>query len=31
MDSEGQSGTIASGMDGGAPMNQPNKKEEKSV
>ena len=31
MDSEGQSGTIASGMGGGTPMNQPSKKEEKSV
>lgn len=31
VDSEGQSGTITSGMGGGAPMNQPGKKEEKSV
>lgn len=28
---EGQAGTTASGMGGGAPMNQPSKKEDKSV
>lgn len=31
MESEGQAGTIASGIGGGAPMNQPSKKEDKSV